>query len=178
MFLVSSKRRETLAQGQSTFPQETRTCSKAIPNLISYLCCVLHCRRWTHRHAHTHTHTRTHTVPKLLLHSPSASPTALQSQPPGTQVAVKRFCSSLLLSPDHIMPMYQLTRFWSRAMALSVSRRPVTAEARVWYQVGPCGICGGKVVLGQDFTECFAFPLSVSFHHCFISAVLCNLRNG
>jgi hypothetical protein len=44
-------------------------------------------------------------------------------------------------------------------MAQSVSRRPVTAEARVWYQVSPCGIFGGKVVLGQHFTECSAFPL-------------------
>jgi len=28
-------------------------------------------------------------------------------------------------------------------MAQSVSRRPVTAEARVGYQVSPCGICCG-----------------------------------
>jgi hypothetical protein len=31
-----------------------------------------------------------------------------------------------------------------RAMAQAVSRRPPTAEDRVWSRVVPCGICGGK----------------------------------
>jgi hypothetical protein len=30
--------------------------------------------------------------------------------------------------------------YWGRAMSQAVSRRPLTAEARV----GPCGICGGQ----------------------------------
>jgi hypothetical protein len=31
-----------------------------------------------------------------------------------------------------------------RAMAQAVSRRPLTAEARVRSPVSPCGICGGQ----------------------------------
>jgi hypothetical protein len=29
-------------------------------------------------------------------------------------------------------------------MAQAANRRPLTAEARVRYRVGPCGICGGQ----------------------------------
>jgi hypothetical protein len=35
-----------------------------------------------------------------------------------------------------------------RAMAQAVSRRPLTAEARV----GQCGICGGQSGIGTDFS--------------------------
>jgi hypothetical protein len=38
-----------------------------------------------------------------------------------------------------------------RAMAQAVSRRPLTAEARVQSRVTPCGICGGQSGTGTDF---------------------------
>jgi hypothetical protein len=37
-------------------------------------------------------------------------------------------------------------------MAQAVSRRPLTAEARVRYRVIPCGICGGQSGTGTDFS--------------------------
>jgi hypothetical protein len=46
-----------------------------------------------------------------------------------------------------------------RAMAQAVSRRPLTAEARV----SPRGICGGQNGTGTGFS------LSVSFHRCSIT---------
>jgi hypothetical protein len=47
-------------------------------------------------------------------------------------------------------------------MAQVVSRRPLTAEARV----NPCGIRGEQsgTALGQLFSEFFGFTLSISFH--------------
>jgi hypothetical protein len=46
-----------------------------------------------------------------------------------------------------------------------VSRRPLTAEARVRARVNPCGICGGQSGTGTGFTpEFFGFSLSISFH--------------
>jgi hypothetical protein len=43
-----------------------------------------------------------------------------------------------------------LTR--GRAMAQIVSRRPLTAEARVRTRVNPCGICGGQSGTGTGFS--------------------------
>jgi hypothetical protein len=37
-------------------------------------------------------------------------------------------------------------------MAQAVSRRPLTAEARVRSQVSRCGICGGQSVTGTGFS--------------------------
>jgi hypothetical protein len=37
-------------------------------------------------------------------------------------------------------------------MAQAVSRRPLTAEARVQSRVSPCGICGGQNGTGTDFS--------------------------
>jgi hypothetical protein len=37
-------------------------------------------------------------------------------------------------------------------MAQAVSRRPLTAEARVRSRVSPCGICGGQTGTGTGFT--------------------------
>jgi hypothetical protein len=52
------------------------------------------------------------------------------------------------------------------AMAQAVSRRSPTAEARV----GPFGICGGQSGTGTGFfPEYFGFPLSISFHRCYIT---------
>jgi hypothetical protein len=46
-------------------------------------------------------------------------------------------------------------------MAQSVSRRPLTAEARVRSRVSPYGICGVKVALGQVFPRVLLFfPVS------------------
>jgi hypothetical protein len=39
-----------------------------------------------------------------------------------------------------------------RAMAQAVSRRPLTAEARVWSRVNPCGICGGQSGTRKGFS--------------------------
>jgi hypothetical protein len=58
----------------------------------------------------------------------------------------------------------------SRAMAQAVSRRPLTAEARVRSRVRLCGIYGGQSVTGTGFSpEYFCFPLSISFHRCSIT---------
>jgi hypothetical protein len=38
-----------------------------------------------------------------------------------------------------------------RAMAQVVSRRPLTAEARVRARVNPCGICAGQSGTGTGF---------------------------
>jgi hypothetical protein len=37
-------------------------------------------------------------------------------------------------------------------MAQAVSRRPLTAEARVRYRASPCGICGGQSGTGTGFS--------------------------
>jgi hypothetical protein len=47
-----------------------------------------------------------------------------------------------------------------RAMAQAVSRRPLTAEARVRSRISPCGICGGQI--GTET----GFPLSYSVLPC------------
>jgi hypothetical protein len=39
-----------------------------------------------------------------------------------------------------------------RAMAQVISRRPVTAKARVRTRVNPCGICGGQSGTGTGFS--------------------------
>jgi hypothetical protein len=39
-----------------------------------------------------------------------------------------------------------------RAMAQVVSRRPLTAEARIRARVNPCGICGGQSGTGAGFS--------------------------
>ena len=43
-----------------------------------------------------------------------------------------------------------LTNKFGSAMALAVSRRPLTAEARVRSRVGPCRICGGQSGTGTS----------------------------
>jgi hypothetical protein len=48
-------------------------------------------------------------------------------------------------------------------MAQAVSRRPLTAEARVRYRVSPCGICGGRSGTGTCFFPRVRRFSSVSF---------------
>jgi hypothetical protein len=56
------------------------------------------------------------------------------------------------------------------AMAQAVSRRPLTAEARVRSRVCPSGICGEQSGTGTGFfPEYFGFPLSILFHRCSIT---------
>jgi hypothetical protein len=44
-------------------------------------------------------------------------------------------------------------------MAQAVSRRPLTADARVRPRVNPCAICGGQSGTGTDFSLSFSvFP--------------------
>jgi hypothetical protein len=54
----------------------------------------------------------------------------------------------------------RVTKSFSRTMAQAVSRRPLTAEARVRSRVSPCETCGGQVALGQ------VFPPSTSVFSC------------
>jgi hypothetical protein len=56
-------------------------------------------------------------------------------------------------------------------MAQGVSRRPLTAEARVRSRFSPCGIFGGQSGTRTGFfPEYFRFPLSSSFHRCSITS--------
>jgi hypothetical protein len=47
-----------------------------------------------------------------------------------------------------------------RAMAQAVSRRPLTAEARVRSRVSPCEICGGQSGTGTGFSPSCWFSLA------------------
>jgi hypothetical protein len=56
-----------------------------------------------------------------------------------------------------------------RAMAQAVSRRPLTAEARVRTRLSPCGICSGQSDTGSDFSPSSSvsfcqYHFSVSLH--------------
>jgi hypothetical protein len=48
-------------------------------------------------------------------------------------------------------------------MAQAVSRRPLTAEARVRSRVIPCGICGGQICTGTGFSPSTSIFL-ISFY--------------
>jgi hypothetical protein len=50
-----------------------------------------------------------------------------------------------------------------RAMAQVVSRRPLTAEARVRSWVSSCGICGGKNGTGTGFCPSTSVFFPVNF---------------
>jgi hypothetical protein len=61
----------------------------------------------------------------------------------------------------------------ARAMAQAVSRRPLTAEARVRSRVSPCGICDGQSGPGTGFPRVLRFsPVN------FIPPVLHYLEKG
>jgi hypothetical protein len=54
-----------------------------------------------------------------------------------------------------------LSPLLGRAMAHAVSRRPLTAEARVRSRVSPCEICGGQSGTGTGFSpSCRFFPVN------------------
>jgi hypothetical protein len=58
-------------------------------------------------------------------------------------------------------------------MAQAVSRRPLTAEARVQSQFSLCDICGGQSSTGTGSSpSTLGFPLSASFHQCSILIVI------
>ena len=142
---------------QCAFPQETNLFH---PRLFLSCCyCIAGAGRVVTAHAH------------MLHHSPSASRTALKSQPPGTQV-VKRFCSALLLSRDHYhsdVPPYKILE----PCHGSVSKSPACHRGGPGLILGQLGFVVDTVALRQDCTECFAFHLSRSFHHCSILIHLC-----
>jgi hypothetical protein len=49
-----------------------------------------------------------------------------------------------------------------RAVAQAVSRRPLTAEARIRTRVNPCGICDGQSGIGTGFSPSSSvFPVSI-----------------
>jgi hypothetical protein len=52
--------------------------------------------------------------------------------------------------------------FRGRAMAQAVSRRPLTAEARVRFRFSPCDICGGQSGTGTGFSpSCRFYPVNL-----------------
>jgi hypothetical protein len=54
-----------------------------------------------------------------------------------------------------------LCNYRSSALVQVVSRRPLTAEARVRPRLNPCGICDGQSGNGTFLSEFFGFPLSI-----------------
>jgi hypothetical protein len=62
-------------------------------------------------------------------------------------------------------PVHNLTSYHSidllqdRAVFQAVSRRLLTAEARIRAEVSPCGICGGQSATGTGFS-----PMNSVFH--------------
>jgi hypothetical protein len=63
----------------------------------------------------------------------------------------RRTSSSLLTWPYRIVS-FVMSSTKDRAMAQVVSRRPLTAEARVRARINPCGICGGQNGTGTGFS--------------------------
>jgi hypothetical protein len=56
------------------------------------------------------------------------------------------------------MSRLKTTSAVGRAMAQAVSRRPLTAEARVRSRVSPCGVCGGQSGTGTGLSPTCRFP--------------------
>jgi hypothetical protein len=51
-------------------------------------------------------------------------------------------------------------------MAQAVSRRPLTAEARIRFWISPCGICGGQSGTGAGFSPSTSvFPCQLPVFH-------------
>ena len=68
-----------------------------------------------------------------------------------------RFTQNYTLEDSHILSTYKMVlaavcTHRGRAMAQAVSRRPLTADARVRSRLGPCGICGGRSSVGIGFS--------------------------
>jgi hypothetical protein len=63
------------------------------------------------------------------------------------------------------MLVYQVFSYFDCTMAEAVSCRPVTAVARVRFQLSLCEICGGQSGTASGFfSEYFGIPQSVSFY--------------
>ena len=63
------------------------------------------------------------------------------------------------------------------------SRRPLTAEVRLRYEVGVCGICGGQCgTRTRDFPRTYGFPVNIippMFHaHLHLHVALTRRTNG
>jgi hypothetical protein len=64
------------------------------------------------------------------------------------------------------------------AMAQVVSRRPLTAEARVRARVNPCGICGGQSGTGTGFSPSSSvFPCQYHSTVAVESHIIWGMRN-
>ena len=64
---------------------------------------------------------------------------------------------------QHVCLSTAVSTVEGRAMAQAVSRRPLTAEARVRSRVCPCGICGGQSGTGTGFSTS-TLVFSCQFH--------------
>jgi hypothetical protein len=63
-------------------------------------------------------------------------------------------------------------------MAQVVSRRPLTAEARIRALVNPCGICGGQSGTGTGFSPSSSvFPYHYHSTVALKTHIICGMRN-
>jgi hypothetical protein len=93
---------------------------------------------------------------------------AKMQRTPDQSVHVSPFSRSQLLS-IHGLTNYSFSHLFTwrivRAVAQVVSHWPLTTEAWVRTRVNSCGMWWTKWRWDMLFSECFHFPLSVSFHH-------------
>jgi hypothetical protein len=86
--------------------------------------------------------------------------TALPCAPTVVWVAQHNMINELSRNANRELPDIIMTLnvgCLGRAMAQAVSRRPLTAEARVRSRVSPCGVCGGQSGTGTVFSPSCRF---------------------
>ena len=97
-----------------------------------------------------------------------------QQYPPTIQQPAKRLSPERqwLLVPKRDMELgtgSYLATTQGRALAQTVSRRPLTAKNQVQIQASPCEICGGESGIGTGFCRSVrGLLMSVSFRQCYI----------